>query len=240
MTSSRLGTGSSAVRASSIAASTVERSLKTGMRMERPPVMVGQFDRAGRRPTAATAWARRDRAGARRALRRSPPGVALAFSVNAATGDGRLERPERRAGELVERRRDVGAERDRELHLARVDLEPATARVLAYAIDLERRRSGAGRDERAAQAEAEHAALPRGEERLLGAAQVLERVHVGAVVRVHLEVEVWVAVRVARVAVPGDLLAGRHLRAVGNGERDSLTQPPLLSFRAVRSLFRWM
>ena len=68
----------------------------------------------------------------------------------------------------------------------------------------------------------------------------LGRIHVGAAVRMHLEMQVRVATGVARVAVPGDLLSCRDPSAVRYRERDVLTQPPLLSFRAVRSLFRWM
>ena len=50
-TSSRVATGRSAARASSIAASTVKCSLKTGMRIVRPPAMLAEFDRPARRPT---------------------------------------------------------------------------------------------------------------------------------------------------------------------------------------------
>ena len=94
------------------------------------------------------------------------PGVVFALSVNAVTATGFFSVRSVGAGELVERRCDLGAERDGQLDLARVDLEPAAARVLADAVDLERRRARAGGDELAAQAEAEDGALPRGEERL--------------------------------------------------------------------------
>ena len=78
----------------------------------------------------------------------------------------------------------------------------------------------AGRDGHAAEAERERLAEPSREEEALGRVEVRIGVHVPAVVRVHLEVEVVVPLRVARVAVPGDLLAGRHLRAVLDGVRD--------------------
>ena len=75
-------------------------------------------------------------------------------------------------------------------------------------------RAGAGGDRHAADPERERLAEPAGEEEALGGVEVRVRVHVGAVPWMHLEVEVVVPLRVAGVAVPGDLLARRHLRAV--------------------------
>ena len=146
-TSSRLATGSSAVSASSIAASTVERSLNTGMRIERPPAIVLRV-----RPSAPTSYrygVRRDAAEdklARRSDDRLGRGVRLQRVRR--DRDGLLQCAKRRAVELTERGRDVDAERHRQLERARIDLEPAAARVLPDAIDLERRRSGSRREER--------------------------------------------------------------------------------------------
>ena len=67
---------------------------------------------------------------------------------------------------------------------------------------------------RPAQPERERRPEPGREEQPLARVQVRERVDGGAVVRVHLEVEVVVALGVARVADVADLLAGGHLRAV--------------------------
>ena len=127
--------------------------------MERPPAHVRQFDRLGRRPTRGYG------VGAMRPSRSSPAAptiasaVALALSVNAATRMGILNLAARRPGQPIERRRDLGTERDGELYVARVDVEPAAARVLTDAVDLDRRRAGSRRDERPAQAQAEHRAL---------------------------------------------------------------------------------
>ena len=112
--------------------------------------MSREFDRLGRRPTGYGAGVTRPRTSSPGAPTIAS-GVVFAFSVNAVTATGVLSVRSVGAVELVERRRDVGAERHGELDLARVDLEPAAARVLAHAVDLERRRAGAGGDELAAQ-----------------------------------------------------------------------------------------
>ena len=116
----------------------------------------------------------------------------------------------------------------------------SATRVVPDALDPEFEGARARSDELPTQTEAELRAGLRGEERAARAPQVPQRIHVGAAVRMHLEMQVRVAAGVARVAVPGDLLPAETRAPFGTANVTFLTQPPLLSFRPVRSLFRWM
>ena len=80
----------------------------------------------------------------------------------------------------------------------------------------------------------------RGEQQPFRGIQVRIGIDVGAVAGMHLEVEMLVPLRVAGVAVPRDLLAGRDRGAVRDGERPSILPPRRSSERTVRSLLRWM
>jgi hypothetical protein len=65
-------------------------------------------------------------------------------------------------------------------------------------------------------------------EKAFGGVEIRPRVHGGAVPGVHLEVKVVVPLGVARVPAPGDLLAGRDLRAVRHRVRDARLAPALV------------